>query len=203
MKKLIFLALVAAMVVPAMANPTVKLVSNASPQGYKVEVMTTGTSNGYTLTDGQEFVTFCVEEHTHASWKTTYEATIDDTIMYDSTYPNSVAPTNSAKMLYSAYLNGKGVRRTQDKIWDFQDGTYVNTTNDLAGLNLALGSNLSLSDIAGWQGVKVMNFWTNGHPYKFGSDKQSMLIRVPVPGAFMLGGLGTALVGWMKRRRAL
>ena len=72
-------------------------------------------------------------------------------------------------------------------------GTY--TLADLqSGMVSGIGAN---TKVALWIGI------TNGSPYNYANITQVDVATVPAPGAILLAGLGTGLVGWFRRRQAL
>ena len=76
----------------------------------------------------------------------------------------------------------------QQFVWDAQAG------DPLDAAIAAVIANASA--IVNWEAVKVLNLWGQE-----GTDVQSQLVRVPVPGAALLGTLGLGFAAARLRRR--
>ena len=221
MNKGIILLVIAALAIPAMAGYNLGTVKLSNPYGYG------GPYSADVFVDGvKDFDTFCVEFDDTFKPGTTYFATVDDYVLYSpgpDTNGNYTTLTDTAKMLYSAYLNdslGMGQKvghyyDIQEAIWQAQGSGIFNIED--ADIYAAVNGDFTDLDITGWENVKVMNLWkyrswepADKYAYQQcdSSDFQSQLIRVgggdnitvPAPGAVLLAGFGTSLVGVIRRR---
>jgi len=163
----------------------------------------------------EQFRTFCLETNEFVSDDQNYYVTIDTAAWQGGSggpEPDPLSPQSA--YLYSLWLDGTdGVNppivyhnntadAIQKAIWHFEQeslgsiiGPYVGWANNavaMSGSWYGLWGN-TIGDI------RVMNLWTNRDHT---GNAQDQLVRVPVPGAILLGMIGLGVAGLKLRKFA-
>ena len=218
MKKLLIILLLFAFGGIANANYDLKIKMHTTTP-YSAQVLENNIVEGTIAGLGDpthtpdSFYTFCIEQGRYYNNHGVYYASIDDVVLdggsYDYNHTGYAEVDITVKKLYAAYINEGGLSsynisgsELQNAIWG-----YMYTPDDEKRISDNVEDFVARSDFNdlanGYMNVKVMNLWSdyNASTGVLYGDKQSQLIMiVPAPGAVLLAGLGTSLVGLVRRR---
>jgi hypothetical protein len=214
--KLIILAACLTIVSPVMAVPTIKLCQGDWQYGSGGEFKIMVTSDGIPGNpNGSSFQTFCVETDEFISFGTTYYVQISTNAILGGANVQSPDPLDPrTAWLYNQFLNetltgydfgtGSGHKTSagalQRAIWYIEQeiGPPVHGTLADSFIDLANASDWYANGYIG--NIRVMNLYKNSVCTQYAQDQ---LVRIPAPGAILLGSIGVAFVGWLRKRRIL
>lgn len=186
--------------VPAYTAETVRMLYDQTP-AYSMQILEDGFA-GYSA--GAVLSTFCLEKYEDFTPGQSYYAVLSEGASFGGEGWLGYDPIcEETAYLYTMFMTGnsnfqnewmlqKAIHYLEEESYEYN--SYVSAARDAVDQGL-------------WSGigdVRVASLWehTNGECY-WGrvQDQLIMINTVPAPGALLLAGIGTTLVGFIRRRK--
>ena len=179
---------------------TIQMLKDDTP-AYSMKILEDGFA-GYST--GTVISSFCVERDEYFNPGSSYYAVINTATDGSCFFGKSDPLDSRSAYLYTQFISGNPLfqneQQLQQAIWYIEQES--NKSNAYVGLaNDAVSSGL-------WSGignVRILNLYKYYDGKCYWGRVQDQLISistVPAPGALLLAGIGTVLVGWLRRRNS-
>jgi len=199
MKGVIYISMALLFLLPCYGAETIQMLNDSTPS-YSMEVLEDGFA-GYSV--GDVISTFCVEKNETFYPGSSYYAVINDAAICGGVSGGNPDPLDErSAYLYTQYISGnpdfQDEEKLQNAIW-FIEGEITSANSYVTLANSAVDN----GDWSGIGNVRIANLYKyyDGETYSgYAQDQLIAIHPVPTPGALVLTGIGTILVGYLRRR---
>lgn len=201
-KTCLLIAVAAVLAVPSFGGETIQML-NDSTSPYSMLILEDGFG-GYSA--GTVLSTFCLEKYEYFTPGQSYYAVISTAADSGGWGAGTDTICEQTAYLYTMYATGNADFQNEQLL---QEAIYI-LENEIGSRNnpyvTAANEAVASGEWSGLGNVVVATLWEHyceatGEYWGYVQDQLMMVSAVPAPGALLLAGMGTTLVGWIRRRK--